>query len=77
MATDAVLAFHQSPVQHHRRGHLARAPGRTGLEGHRFFDLVRQGRAADVMQAHLDEHFPNAGYSFTAGVNELFPHPQQ
>jgi hypothetical protein len=37
-----------------------------GLEGHRFFDLVRQGRAA----AELAE------FGFTAGVNEVFPIPE-
>lgn len=40
------------------------------LEGHRFFDLVRQGRAAQVMQATPE------GTAFRAGVNEVFPIPQ-
>lgn len=40
------------------------------LEGHRFFDLVRQGRAATVMQATPE------GKNFKAGVNEVFPIPQ-
>lgn len=38
------------------------------LERDRFFDLVRQGRAAAVLTAH--------GKAFTAGKNELFPIPQ-
>jgi hypothetical protein len=36
------------------------------LEGHRFFDLVRQGRAAQVL----------ADQGFAAGVNEVFPIPE-
>jgi hypothetical protein len=38
------------------------------LEADRFFDLVRTGRAATVMQAH--------GKPFVAGKHELFPIPQ-
>ena len=37
-----------------------------GMEGERFFDLVRTGKAAAVL-----------GPNFTAGKNELFPIPQQ
>jgi starch-binding outer membrane protein, SusD/RagB family len=40
------------------------------LEGHRFFDIVRQGRAASIMQNTIE------GYRFTAGKNEVFPIPQ-
>jgi tetratricopeptide (TPR) repeat protein len=39
------------------------------LEQHRWFDLVRQGRAAEVMQAH-------GKINFMAGKHELFPIPQ-
>ncbi|MCJ8166765.1 RagB/SusD family nutrient uptake outer membrane protein [Pontibacter sp. E15-1] len=39
------------------------------LEGDRFYDLVRQGRAAEVLQA--------AGKQFTAGKNELYAIPQR
>lgn len=39
-----------------------------GLEQHRWFDLVRTGRAAAVMQA--------LGKNFVAGKHELFPIPQ-
>jgi hypothetical protein len=39
------------------------------LEGHRFFDLVRQGRAAEVMTATTE------GKGFKAGTHEVFPIP--
>jgi len=40
------------------------------MEGHRFFDIVRQGRAA-----RLIKNTPE-GASFREGVNEIFPIPQ-
>jgi len=40
------------------------------LEGHRFFDLVRQDRAATVMKATVE------GSNFDEGVHEVFPIPQ-
>ncbi|NNE56230.1 MAG: RagB/SusD family nutrient uptake outer membrane protein [Flavobacteriales bacterium] len=48
-------------IYHERRVEL-------GMEGHRFFDLARQGRAAQVMQ--------DLGFGFVEGVHELFPIPQ-
>lgn len=50
----------RTAIWHERRVELAQ-------EGDRFFDLVRQGRAAEVFQA--------LGTSFTPGVNEIFPIP--
>jgi hypothetical protein len=39
-----------------------------GMEGHRFFDLVRQNRAYEVMQAFGQT-------KFAEGINEIFPIP--
>jgi hypothetical protein len=36
------------------------------MEGHRFFDIVRQGRAATIL----------SGDGFTSGTHEVFPIPE-
>ncbi|MEP6467138.1 MAG: RagB/SusD family nutrient uptake outer membrane protein, partial [Parafilimonas sp.] len=52
-----------------------------GLEGQRFFDLVRWGIAADYINSYLSvektriQHLN--GVNFVAGKNEYFPIPQQ
>ncbi|HEV8081988.1 MAG TPA: RagB/SusD family nutrient uptake outer membrane protein [Chitinophagaceae bacterium] len=51
------------------------------LEGHRFFDLVRWGVAADYINKYLQEEKPRLpnvlnGVTFTASKNEYFPIPQ-
>ncbi len=56
----AAATADQNAVWTERRVELA-------MEHDRFFDIVRQGRAAQVMQA--------SGKSFTAGKNELLPIP--
>lgn len=48
-------------IWHERRVELA-------MEQHRFFDLVRQGRAAEVLQ--------DLGKNFTEGTNERYPIPR-
>ncbi len=59
-------------VEHEQRIELA-------MEGHRFFELVRKGTAADVLNAYIageqDTRTYLAGKSFTAG-NEYYPFPQ-
>jgi len=50
-----------------------------GMEGHRFFDLVRWGVAAAVKNAYFAKEKTKRTYlngaSFTAGKNEIFPLP--
>jgi hypothetical protein len=50
-----------------------------GMEGHRFFDLVRWGVAAQVKNAYYAKDGVRRGYlktaTFTAGKNEVFPLP--
>ena len=51
----------RNKIWHERRVELA-------MEHDRFFDLVRQGRAGEVLRAH--------GKNFVDGKNEVFPIPQ-
>jgi hypothetical protein len=50
-----------------------------GMEGHRFFDIVRWGVAAQVKNAYYAKDGVRRGYlrtaTFTAGKNEVFPLP--
>lgn len=50
------------------------------LEGHRFFDLVRWGVAAETLNTYLETERQKRTYlqgaSFTQGQNEYFPIPQ-
>jgi len=46
------------------------------LEGDRFYDLVRQGRAGEVLRAFADRYNVEKGSGFVDGVHERFPIPQ-
>jgi len=47
------------------------------FEWDRYFDLVRQKRAATVLKAYGESRVNKRGYYFRAGVNEVFPIPQR
>jgi tetratricopeptide (TPR) repeat protein len=47
-----------------------------GMENHRFFDLVRQGRAGEVLRNYAEKYNTVKGRNFRDGINELFPIPQ-
>lgn len=46
------------------------------LEGDRFYDLVRQGRAGEVLRAFAARYNVDKGRGFVDGVHERFPIPQ-
>jgi len=46
-------------------------------EWDRFFDLVRQKRAAEIIQSFGSTLISTRGYYFRKGVNEIFPIPQR
>lgn len=52
----------------------------TAMEGHRFFDLVRWGIAAEVLNEYIAEEQSLRTYlngaSFTPGTNEYYPIPE-
>ena len=51
------------------------------MEGHRFFDLVRWGTAAETLNKYLSEERDKRQYligaTFKPGINEYFPIPEQ
>jgi len=46
------------------------------MENHRFFDLVRQGRAGKVLRAYAEKYNTVKGKNFIDGINEVLPIPQ-
>ncbi|WPP49186.1 RagB/SusD family nutrient uptake outer membrane protein [Catalinimonas niigatensis] len=47
-----------------------------GQEFERFYELVRQGRAGEVMRGYAEKYNTAKGSGYTDGVNEIFPIPQ-
>jgi len=47
-----------------------------GQEYERFFELVRQGRAGNVLRAYAAKYITAKGAGYRDGVNEVFPIPQ-
>ena len=47
-----------------------------GQEYERFFELVRQGRAGEVLRAYAEKYNTAKGEGFRDGVNEIYPIPQ-
>jgi hypothetical protein len=45
-------------------------------EWDRFFDIVRQGRAATLMRTYSNLRSNRRGAYFREGINEIFPIPQ-
>ena len=63
----------KNAIRHERRVELA-------MEGHRWFDIVRWGIAADVMNTYRDNESPEVREHmnpFRKGYDELFPIPSQ
>lgn len=47
-----------------------------GMENHRYFDLIRQGRFGRVMKAYSEKYNSNKGSGYQEGINDLLPIPQ-
>jgi len=46
------------------------------MEGDRFYDLARQGRAGEVLRAFAARFNVDKGRGFVDGIHEIFPIPQ-
>ena len=67
--TSSGYGYQRDQIWSERRKELA-------FEWDRFFDLVRQKRAAEVLKAYGLERSNRRGFYFREGVNEVFPIPQ-